>query len=80
MDYIKVIILGHMVKQPLMCRSSELVDGSEPHGLLLSVRAATGCMTAVHGGEEVYPGWCKLGGAGRVLYRVPSQEPARGQI
>ena len=36
MDILSVIMLGHTSKLPLMCLSSELVDGFEPHSLIYS--------------------------------------------
>ena len=75
-----VITLGHKAKQPLIRRSSELVDGLEPHAMFYLVDTARPLPPVLHrvrGG--VYPGWCREVGTGRVVYRVPSHSPA-GQI
>ena len=62
MDINSVIHLGHTGKQPLMYRTSELVDGLEPHDHILDRtqgprRSQLGDM----GWEGVYPGWCRVG-------------------
>ena len=53
-----------------MCRSSELVDGLEPHDQFYPVSAAVRCHADRRGREEVYPGWLGWVGTRRVLYRV----------
>ena len=61
-DINKVINLGHMLNVPLIRLSSELVDRSEPHGLIsLSGTAVSGTADARHGRRGV-PGVARLGG------------------
>ena len=49
-----------------------MVDGFEPHDTFnLWVLRCTGSRQLWTVGE-VYPGWCRTGGAGRVLYRYPT--------
>ena len=67
---LSVITLGQLSHVPLIRSPSELLDGLEPHGLILP-----GVLTARvdddgGGGGGVYPGWCSQGGTRRVLYRV----------
>ena len=69
---------------PLMGPPSELSYRFEPHGQFL-LRGGVSVHgdhddVGVLGGEEVYPGWCGLGGTGRVLYRVLNQPSAPGLI
>ena len=69
MDYIKVIYLGHSANVPLMGRSSELFDGSEPHDHICSaVIARAHCSHEYSGMLEgrgvpgvVYLGGCRRG-------------------
>ena len=75
MDYYSVIYYGHKAKQPLMCSSSDLGDGSEPHGLLGHHCGSDGSTGDGQWWEEVYPGWCRSWGTGRGAYRVPSLRP-----
>ena len=70
MDINSVIILGHTCKQPLMYRTSELVDGSEPHGHIGYTAHSLVHDGGVPGVGGVYPGWCSGWVPGRVLYRV----------
>ena len=65
MDPDSVIILGHRSKQPLICPSSELLYGLEPHDYIYSaVPHRTEHGVDCRGGG-VYPGWCRLVGTGR---------------
>ena len=64
MDYSRVIYLGHKVKQPLICLSSELADGFEPHGTILLAGLHAGYMSVPAGAAG-----CTRGGAGRVGIR-----------
>ena len=53
-DSNKVITLGHTSKQPLIRRSSELVDGLEPHDMfLLAVVPGKRVPVAAWGGRGV---------------------------
>ena len=53
-----------------MSSTSELVDGSEPHGCIwYTARTGVAESVSTGAGGEVYPGWAGMG-AGRVLYRV----------
>ena len=57
MDIISVISLGHRAKQPLMRASSELVDGSEPHGCIQGTAVGVYPCRRGAGRGGVYPGW-----------------------
>ena len=74
MDTYSVIYLGHTRKQPLIGSSSELVDGSEPHGqFTLSVRHALHADGVPVGGGVpgvVQTGWYREGA-------IPGTQPSR---
>ena len=79
MDLKKVINLGHKAKQPLICSSSELVDGLEPHGHIPLYSCGPVTVRTGDRGRGV-PGVVQLVGGWRVVYRVLTHQPARGQI
>ena len=62
LDPQSVITLGHTANVPLIGPSSELTDGSEPHGHIpqRGQHGVPGQLVACRHG--VYPGWCRLGG------------------
>ena len=64
---------------PLIRPSSELIDGLEPHGHMGVPAVSTEHWYRTCRGEEVYPGWCRLGGAweGYTGYPASTQPRAR---
>ena len=77
MDYISVIRLGHMVKQPLMWSSGELVDGFEPHDHIYPCPQTHSTLSTPDGQGGGVPGVEELGGYLEGLYRVP---PAKARL
>ena len=61
MDILSVITLGKPVEQPLMCLSSELTDGLEPHGHITQP-LVPGCCTWTLVAAAVVPGVVQTGG------------------
>ena len=62
---------------------SELGYRFEPHGTILwtAVPRGTVTMTEVYRVQgEVYPGWCRTGVPGGVLYRYPARTPSQDHI
>ena len=57
-----VIYLGHTSKEPLMWPGSELVDGLEPHGLILQWRQPRAYPATCTRVREGVPGVVGLGG------------------
>ena len=76
MDINSVISYGHSAKQPLMCPASDHPDGLEPHDTIWSSvsRVTVDHVAAWQG--EVYPGWCRQVGTGRVCIPGTTQ-PSR---
>ena len=76
MDINSVIYLGHTWHLPLMCPTSELADGLEPHDTIYSAGRTVVASRVVGVGWRGVPGVAGRVGAGRVLYRVLTQPGA----
>ena len=63
-DSQRVIYLGHSPNVPLKGSPSELSYGLEPHDLNIPLYRTAVRQYQSGGREEVYPGWCRLGGTG----------------
>ena len=76
-DPYSVIYLGHKAKEPLIHRSSELIDGLEPHDQFLHA-VVQGPLPPV----LVRVQGCTQGGAAGWVYRegYTGPSPSRGQI
>ena len=74
-DILSVITLGHTLRLPLMCPSSELVDGSEPHGQKRSAGCSVSTSRVVGRGGGVPGVGCGWVGAGGGV--LPTQPPSQ---
>ena len=74
MDIIYVISLGHKAKQPLICSSSELVDGLEPTAVSWLPWCTGDRATATAGGEGCTRGGAELGWLGGTIPGTPPSQ------